>query len=201
MPRVTPALAVLAALVVGAETSAAQGGPRSGFWLEATAGTGTVRNTCAGCPNVTVAFGSTNSVRLGHSMTPTVLLGLEFFVLHSSDLSLGPGASSVDAENGTLGPIVMWYVGDSGFFLKSGLGLARGTFTVRSEDEGVVTVERTGSGLTFGAGFDIGVVRWIALSANVGMYVTAIGDVRVDGAFVDDVIATVYEAGVGITLR
>jgi hypothetical protein len=64
-----------------------------------------------------------------------------------------------------------------------------------------VTTERTGSGLTFGMGFDIGVFSWLALSGNLGTYVTAVGDVHVNGTVVDDIIATVYEAGVGLTLR
>jgi hypothetical protein len=134
-------------------------------------------------------------------LSPRVLLGVEFFTLYSSELVFAPGAAPVDAENGSIAPIVIWYVGSSGFFLTGGVGLARGTFTVPSTTGEPVTTERSGSGLTFGVGFDIGILRWFALSANVGTYVTAIGDVYVDGALIDDVIATVYEAGVGLTLR
>jgi hypothetical protein len=97
--------------------------------------------------------------------------------------------------------VVIWYVGPSGLFLKGGVGLARGNFTVRSTSGEPVTTERTGSTITFGVGFDLGVARRFALTANLGMNVAAIGDVDVDGTVADDVVATVYEAAVGITLR
>jgi hypothetical protein len=138
---------------------------------------------------------------VGGSLSPRVLVGLEVFSLYSSELVFSPGVAPVEAENGSLAPIVIWYVGRSGFFLKSGVGLAQGTFTVRSPTGAAVTTERVGSSFTFGVGFDIALSRWVALTANLGTYVTAIGDVIVDTAIIDDVIATVYEAGVGITLR
>ena len=180
---------------------AAQGPARSGFWLEGAIGTGTVRNSCHACGYVTVAYGSADYFRIGGALSPRVLVGLEVFALSSSDLTLAPGAAPVEAENGSIAPIVIWYVGRSGFFLKGGAGLARGSFLVRTASGQAITTKRMGSSLTFGVGFDIGIARWLALTANLGTYVTAIGDVEVDGTPVDDLIATVYEAGVGIALR
>jgi hypothetical protein len=191
---------MLLLLFCASEVSAQAG--RNGFWLEGMVGTGTVRNTCAGCPGVTVGYGSAYHVRAGGSLNPRVHLGLELFAMVASDFRPGPGAAPVDAENASLAPIVLWYVGRSGFFLKAGAGLARGTFTVKSsEDTEPLTIERTGSGLTFGVGFDMKLASWLALTANLGTYVTAIGDVSVNDTLVDDIIATVYEAGVGLTLR
>jgi hypothetical protein len=191
----------LVVTLVGAPEAVHAQAVRSGFWLEGATGTGTVRNTCAGCPGVKVGYGSTLHVRAGGALNPRVLLGVEYFAMYSSELVLGPGAAPVDAANSSMAPIVIWYVGGSGFFLKGGAGLARGTFTVESTEGGPVTIERTGSGLTFGVGFDVGLTSWFALTANLGTYVTAIGDVRVQDTLVDDIIATVYEAAVGITIR
>ncbi|MDH3206195.1 MAG: outer membrane beta-barrel protein [Gemmatimonadota bacterium] len=196
-----PIVVALIALSCTTHDATAQGAVRGGLWLEGGVGTGTVRNTCSGCQNVTVAYGPSNLLRAGGALSPRVLVGIEIFVLRSSDLVLAPGAAPVESENGTLGPIVIWYVGRSGFFLKGGAGLARGTFTVESTPGEPVTTERTGSSLTFGVGFDIGIMRWFALTANLGTHVSAIGDVHVDGIVIDDVIATVYEVGLGITLR
>lgn len=196
----TLAATLLLSLLATSE-GAAQAG-RQGFWLEGMVGTGTVRNTCAGCPGVTVGYGSAYHVRAGGSLNPRVHLGVEAFLLATSDFRPGPGAAPVDAENMSLAPIVLWYVGRSGFFLKAGAGLARGTFTVKSGQDGeTVTLERTGSGLTFGIGLDMRLASWLALTANLGTYVTAIGDVQVNDTLVDDIIATVYEAGVGLTIR
>ncbi|HUF76315.1 MAG TPA: hypothetical protein VMM35_08555 [Longimicrobiales bacterium] len=197
------ALPVVAACLVGVLLPGhvlAQGGPRSGFWIEAGAGTGTLRSACSACPSVTVAYGTANHLRLGLTLAPRVLLGLEFFALRSTELELAAGAMPVDAENGSIAPIVIWYVGRSGFFLKGGIGLARGTYTVEST-VGPVTTERTGSSISFSIGYDIGITSWLALTANLGTYTSAIGDVPLNGVTVDDLIATVYEAAVGLTLR
>jgi hypothetical protein len=50
-------------------------------------------------------------------------------------------------------------------------------------------------------GFDIPIARWLALTANLGTNVMSVGDVDVNGTVVDDIIATIYEVGVGVTLR
>lgn len=190
----------LTVLLVGSPTGGSAQAVRAGFWLEGAAGTGTVRNTCAGCPGVTVGFGSTFQIRAGGALNSRVLVGVEVFTLRTPSVRLAAGVTPVEAVNVSAAPVVIWYVGSSGFFLKGGVGLARGTFTV--ESDGVpVTTDRIGSGLTFGVGFDIGIVRWLALTANLATYVTAVGDVQVEDRLVDDVIATVYEAGVGITIR
>jgi len=178
----------------------AQALTRRGFWAEGGVGTGTVRNSCGRCQSVTSAYGGTDYLRLGTSLAPRVLLGLEVFALSASDLVLGASSSPVEVEDRSIAPIVIWYVGGSGFFLKGGAGLARGTFRVPTPT-GATTTERTGSALTFGIGFDVSVVRWLALTANLGTNALAIGDVIVDGTSVDDIIATVYEASVGLTLR
>jgi hypothetical protein len=195
---------VLAIMLLAGDISdaSAQRAPRSGFWMEAARGTGTVRNTCSDCPHVTSAYGDANHLRVGVSLSSTpVLLGLELFALSSSNLSLVPGAPPVDAENGTLGPIVMWYFGGSGLYLRGGAGLSYGTYTVRTSAGETATVERTGSALTFGLGFDVGLWSWLAITADVSTYIASVGDVTVDGSLVDDIIATVYQASVGLALR
>lgn len=174
---------------------------RTGVWFEGGSGAGMVRSACSACPSATVAYGTSSHLRVGYAIAPQVLLGLELFALHSSELALTDGLAPVDAENGSLGPVVMWYAGGSGLFLKGGVGLARGTFTVRPASDDAVTAERGGLAITFGLGFDVGVTSWLAITANAGTYVTAIGDFVVDGTVADDIVATVYEAGIGLTLR
>lgn len=197
----TRLLAVVILLLATAQAVAAQGELRRGFWLEGSTGTGTVRNTCAGCPGITVGYGSSNHVRIGGSINRRVLVGLEVFALRSSKITLASGAPPVDAENISVAPIVIGYVGHSGFFLKGGAGLTRGNFTVRPESGEPVTTRRTGSGLTFGVGLDIKLLQWLAMTVSLDTYVAAVGDVYVDEVLVDDIIATVYEAGIGLTLR
>lgn len=198
----SPLLAVSVACLLAPLGLSAQNGIRQGFWMEGATGTGTVRNGCSSCADVTVAFGPARHLRVGGAIARRVLVGLELFSLHSDGLVFSPGANPVDAENDAVVPVVMWYVGgQSGFFLRAGAGLARGTFTVQTDDEGPVTTERRGSALTFGVGVDVPLGRYLALTVNLSTFATAIGDVVVDDTVVDDVIATVYEAGFGLTLR
>ena len=199
--KLAPLAALLFSLLGPAQEVTAQARPRGGLWVEAGWGAGTVRSACSACAAVTVAYGTSSHLRVGGAVSPRVLLGIELFALHSSDLLLAEGLAPVDAENGSLAPVVIWYTGGSGLFLKGGVGLARGTFTVRPATGGIATTERGGLAITFGVGFDVGIASWLALTANLGTYVTAIGDIPLDGAVVDDVVATVYEAGVGLTLR
>ncbi len=200
--RRTAAVATSAILlgVVGAGVSAQQV-PRAGFWLEGGTGTGTIRSAGSGSEEITVAYGRSLHLRVGGAVSSRVLLGMELFTLDSDDLPLDQGGPAVDARNGSIAPVVLWYVGTSGLFLKGGVGLARGTFTARSASGQAVAAKRTGSALSFDVGFDIDVVRWLALTANLGTYIMAIGDVYVDGEGVDDLVATVYEAGIGLTFR
>lgn len=196
-------LVLVCGLLWGAADEArAQERVRSGFWMEAVKGTGTVRNTCAGgCEGVTVAYGPTYHVRAGGSLGSRVLVGVEFFSHRAPRLFLAPGGSPVDAHSGSLTPVVLWYVGESGFYLKGGAGLNQGTYTVRPETGDPLTTERLGTGLTFGVGLDIGLGERLALTANFDSFVNAVGDVSVDGTLVDDIIATIYEVGIGIVLR
>lgn len=193
--------AVWVLLSSSASGAAAQGARRGGFWLEGGTGTGTVRNQCSACTSVTVTYGRSRHLRVGGAIGPGVLLGVELFTLDSSDLSLQQGVPVVDAKNGSVAPVVLWYVGSSGLFLKGGVGLSRGTFAARSPQGVLVTTKRTGSALSFDVGFDIGITRRFAVTANLGTYVMAIGDVHVNGTVVDDLVATIYEAGIGLTLR
>jgi hypothetical protein len=202
MSRVLSVFLAIGLLIGGAVPASAQRAARSGFWMEAARGTGTVRNTCSDCDHVTSAYGAANYLRLGIGLSSTpVLLGLELFALSSTDLALVAGAPTVDAENGTLGPIVMWYFGDSGLYLRGGAGLSYGTYTVRTDTDETATVERMGSALTFGVGFDVGLWSWLAVTADVSTYIASVGDVTVGSTLVDDIIATVYQASVGLALR
>jgi len=190
-------------LTAGAVGLSGQQVPRNGFWLEGGTGTGTIRSagSAAERSEVTVAYGRSLHLRVGGAVSSRVLLGVELFTLDSDDLALQQGDPVVDAQNGSVGPVVLWYVGGSGLFLKGGVGVARGTFSARSATGQVISAKRTGSALSFDVGFDIDVARWLALTANLGTYILAIGDVSVEDASVDDLVATVYEAGIGLTLR
>jgi hypothetical protein len=51
------------------------------------------------------------------------------------------------------------------------------------------------------AAFFVSVWRSLALTASAGVWVTAIGDVVLPTTTVDDVIATMYNLSIGLTIR
>jgi hypothetical protein len=174
---------------------------RTGFWAELGSGPGAVRIGCGGCTDVTVSGGSTGDIRLGGTLTDHVLLGVEIFGFTDERFGFAPHDTSVTAENSSLDAVVLWYPWHGGVFLKGGVGLANGRFTVKADAGQGAVNEGTGVGLTFGAGFDLPISRRFAITANAAAFITAIGDVKVRGVLVDDVIPTMYQLSVGFTLR
>lgn len=195
-------LALVAALApLLSVPAAAQRPHRSGFWVELGSGPGAVRIGCGGCADVTLSGGTTGYLRLGGTLTDKVMLGVESFGFTDERFGFAAHDTSVTAENTTLGAVVLWYPWRGGVFLKGGVGLAGGRFTVKADTGQGAVNEGTGVGLTFGVGYDLRLSRKFALSANAAAFITAIGDVAVRGALVEDVIPTMYQLSVGLTLR
>jgi hypothetical protein len=175
---------------------------RSGFWVENGVGTGTVRIGCATCEDVTSAYGESSYLRLGGSLSRRALLGAEVFTLLDDRFSVADGDSSIVAENVAISLIVMWYPWSSGVFFKGGAGLAVAEYSVTAPGGGEsVATSGVGSGVTFGAGFDVPIFKWLSITANLGIYFTALGDLTVQGVVIDDVIASLFNANFAFTIR
>jgi hypothetical protein len=179
--------------------TSAQRPQRSGFWAEAGTGPTHVRVACSNCEDVTRGSGAGLFLRVGGTISSRVLLGVESFSV--IDRAFGIADDDVVAENATLAAIVLWYPGRSGFFVRGGVGPAGGTFTVISDADELIVSEGIGVGMTFGIGFDVPVSRRLLLTGGAGAWVTAIGDVVLAGLTVDDVIASMYNASVGVVIR
>lgn len=196
----TLVLVATLALALG-HRAEAQRPHRTAFWLDVSSGPGAVRIGCGGCAEVTVAGGTTGDIRLGGTLSDKVLLGVEIFGFTDERFGFAPHDTSITAENSSLNAVVLWYPWHGGVFLKGGVGLAGGRFTVKADTGQGAVNEGNGVGLTFGLGFDLPISRRFALSANAAAFITAIGDVRAQGVLVDDVIPTMYQLGVGFVLR
>jgi hypothetical protein len=181
---------------------AAQRPFRSGFWVENGVGTGTIRIGCSTCAEPTVVYGQSSYLRGGASLSSRVLLGIEVFALLDERFGLAEGDSSLTIENVIVGPVVLWYPWRGGLFLKGGFGLAHGEVLIREAGANAAPLATgTGSGVMFGAGFDVPIFKWLSVTANFGIYYTALGDVRVQGTYIDDVITSMYNANFAITIR
>jgi hypothetical protein len=192
------ALALLTLL--GAPLSA-QRSHRGGLWAELCNGPAFVRVASSGSEEVTTKPGLGSCFRVGGTVSNKVLLGVETFGFLDETFGFAKQDTSVIAETGTLNVVVVWFPGRSGFFLKGGVGVAEGDFTVAVAPDSLVTASGEGVGLTFGLGFDLPISRKFALTANAEAIVAAIGDLVLPTTRVDDVIATMYHVALGITIR
>ena len=199
--RALACLIALALLVDGAaDGSSAQERPkRSGLWAEFAPGVGKVRLACSGCDDVEMLNGLSSHFRIGGRVSRRVLMGFEAFSLIDNPFVGEAGSSST--ETGTLAIIFMWYPGRRGLFFKGGVGPATGEFIIVTDSVQADTSNGGGMGLTFGTGWDWPISRKFAITANLGVYVTALGDIVLPNRRVDDLIATMYQVGVGFTFR
>lgn len=177
---------------------------RSGLWGEFGGGPGYVRVACSGCEDVVGANGTTSVFRIGGVISDHVLIGFEAFTLLNKTFGFAPEDSNAVAETGTAAIVILWYPGRRGLFFKGGVGAAFGQFSVPIDSAGVAVTDTSnggGIGLSFGLGWDVSISRKFAITANAAAFVTALGDVVLPGRRVDDVIATIYQASIGFTIR
>jgi len=192
---------IVSAALVPIAAASAQRPHRSGLWFEAGWGPSSIRVACTGCEDVTRASGSAAAFRLGGTISDKVLFGIETFTYLNQSFGLSEADTALVAATSNLGGIVMWWPWKGGFFVKGGIGVAQGEFTLNADTEDEAVFKGTGVGLTFGIGLDLPVKKWLAFSFNAGAYVTAIGDLVTPTVKIEDVIPSMYALTVGFTIR
>lgn len=173
---------------------------RSGFWVELGAGPSHLRVACACGDSITRAPGSGGYTRLGWIISDKVLMAWESAGFTDESFGFVAADTSIEAEMEATGLAVLWFPWKSGAFIKGGIGIAEGRFTVPVGAQ-ADTVEGTGVGLSFGLGWDFALSRKYAITINAAAFVTAIGDLVLPGGRVDDVIGTMYQLTLGFTFR
>lgn len=198
--------AVICLMLLAAPVASAQRQSRphrSGLWGEFGFGPGHVRVACSGCTEVVSAAGQTSHLRIGGTVSDHVVIGFEIFSLLDKAFQFDLDVSTAAAETATGTVVILWYPGKRGLFFKGGVGAAFGQYVVPDSTSPTQADTASGAGiaLTFGAGWDWAISRKFAITANVGAYVTAVGDIVLTGRRVDDVIATMYQGSIGFTFR
>jgi len=195
----------LGALWVGAlaAPASAQRPMRSGLWAEFGRGGGNVHLGCASCAEPTVTYGRSGYLRVGGTLTPRILWGGELFTLFDREFGSAEDGTALTLDNSAISTIVLWFPWRGGIFFKGGLGLAHTELIAPLSDESPEQILTTGTGssLTFGIGLDVPLSRRFSVTANFGMFYSAIGDAALLESVVDDVITTVYQANFAITIR
>jgi len=167
-----------------------------GWWGGFGGGIATLRFACADCGDDQPVYEAPAlAVTFGKSIGRNVAFAVEY------------GGSFPTIESGTrvvassLTGMARWYPSDSGIFLKFGIGLSRVRATVTSNGETVSDI-RNGTGIVFGAGWDIRVGRSAALTPYVGWYMSAIGDIGEPNSATQkrDVSWNTWTFGLGVTI-
>jgi hypothetical protein len=200
MIRALAASTVAVAILAAAEAQA-QNPHRQGIWSELGAGPSSVRIGCVGCDDISNAQGAGAFLRLGGTISPNVLMGVELYGVTAESSGYDGGETPILADFRSFGPIVIWYPGALHAFVKSGIVAADGRFTVTPTEGEPVVATGLGVGLTFGFGFDAPITKQISLTTNASVFFTAIGDMVLAGRTVEDVIPTSYVMTVGLTVR
>lgn len=192
---------VAATLLARPDRAAAQDPMRHRFWLEFATGPASAHSSCGGCDDVTINSGWSGLIRFGFKLSDNIALGLEAFGFVDESFGFAKADTSVVAQTESAGIVVLWYPWRNGLLLKAGMGAAHGRFTVAPEGQNPVLAEGRGIGLNAGFGYDIPLSRRFAFSINANAVVTAIGDILLPTEIIDDVIASMYQLTIGVTLR
>jgi hypothetical protein len=168
---------------------------RGGLWVDAGAGYGRLRLTCATCARVAAAGGTEVTVTIGGAPSANVLLGLQAQTWSRA----GPGPTQ---RVRSLAAVAQWYPWPAaGWFVRAGTGIVQGPVTPRTDSTPPTTVQGTGVGLDLGVGFDFPVSEHFGLTVQAATHIAALGDLLVGGQAANDVIAYVTRLGIAVVMR
>jgi hypothetical protein len=183
-------------LAVGTARDAAAQHPqnRHGFWFGLGVGLGSLSWTCDACPNLAAESGPSGYLKVGLTMTPQVLFGLELNGWRG-DVA-GTMATNV---NGSFVSYV-YLKPTGGFFLKGGMGVSLyhedGPERFQSD-----TLSTSGFGLTAGLGYDWRVGSNISLTPVGNFMFGSMGHIRHSGHFYPGVQQSTLQLALGVTVH
>ncbi len=164
---------------------------RQGFWIGFGGGYGSAGVSCDGCGNTDREGSASGFLKLGGTLSPSVLLGAEVNGWSKSESGVTVNLGNVSAA------VYLYPVKTSGFFVKGGAGLS-----VHRTTGGGNTLDGTGWGLIGGLGYDIRVGRNISLTPVANYYFGQPGDLKINGTTaVTGWTQNVLDIGLGITFH
>ena len=166
-----------------------------GWWGGIGGGFSAIRFACEDCGEDQPVYESPSVVvAIGKSIGSKVAFGVE---VGAAFPSLQTGTRVVASS---VAGMARWYPSRSPFYLKFSIGLSRVRATLTSEGQTVSEI-RNGTGIAFGAGYDIRVGRSLALTPYAGWYMSAIGDIGdPNGTQARDVSWNTWTFGIGLTI-
>ena len=181
---------IVLALVAGGSLAAQAKRPntREGFWWGLGLGWGVAGESCADCAGDQLS-GLAGNLRLGGTVSPSVLIGAETNGWYRSDGDDDRALSFGSA-------VVVIYPSPTGaFYLKAGLGLMS-YFAETSQGD---LTARAGAAI-LGAGYDFRVGRNVSVVAFLNSLASTETEYELDGASAGTGITmTLFQLGVGVT--
>ena len=166
------------AVLLASSASAQQAQTRQGFWVGGGMGYGSMGLSCTGCVGVGREGGLSGYAKLGGTLRPNILLGVEMNGWTKSE-------AGATITMGNLSGAAYWYpMATQGLFIKGGAG-----YSVLGVDDGVTSADDSGFGLLGGVGYDIRVGRNLSITPVANWF---------RGGF-DGGSANVLQFGMGVT--
>jgi hypothetical protein len=151
---------------------------RQGFWVGGGMGYGSMGLSCTGCVDVSRASGISGYAKLGGTLRPNVLLGIEM-----NGWTKNEGSATITMGN--FSGAAYWYpVASQGLFIKAGAG-----YSVLAVDDGVGNTNDSGFGMLGGVGYDIRVGRNLSITPVANWF----------GGGFEGGSANVLQLGMGVT--
>ena len=166
------------AVLLASSASAQQAQTRQGFWVGGGMGYGSLGLSCTGCVDVGRTGGLSGYAKLGGTLRPNILLGVEMNGWTKSE-------AGATITMGNLSGAAYWYpMATQGLFIKGGAG-----YSVLAVDDGTTSANDSGLGLLGGVGYDIRVGRNLSMTPVMNWF---------RGGF-DGGSANVLQFGMGVT--
>jgi hypothetical protein len=174
--RTSPQVLVAAWIVLGGASAAWAGHPqtRQGFWIGFGGGYGSADVSCNDCESGDREGAFVGHFRLGGTLNPHLLLGVEsnVWIKEEDDVTVTLGSAT--------GSVTVYPQAESGFFLKAGVGLSYVATDVRF-DSATVSIEKAGWGILAGLGYDFRVGRNLSLTPCVNYFYGKPGNIVLEG--------------------
>jgi hypothetical protein len=171
----------------------AQAVPRRGLWIGGGLGFGFARVRCDVCTNDRDG-GISGHARLGGSISPSFLLGVEGNGWRNSEEDFDFGFGAVNA-------VGYWYPSPTGapWYLKAGFGVVGYRIDDNAGDDPAITA--TSFGGQFGAGYDLRIAGNLSLTPYFTFIGSLFADLEADGEQLADATLTLIHFGLGLTFH
>jgi hypothetical protein len=171
-------LSAFLAVLLASSASAQQAQTRQGFWVGGGMGYGSMGLSCTGCVDVGRTAGISGYAKVGGTLRPNILLGVEM-----NGWTKNEGSATITMGN--FSGAAYWYpMATQGLFIKGGAG-----YSVLAVDDGSTSANDSGFGLLGGVGYDIRVGRNLSITPVANWF---------RGGF-DGGSANVLQLGMGVT--